>query len=376
MIYLDNAATSYPKPPSVYREMRHALRKYGGNPGRASHALASAAAEALLDCRDAASELFFCDAESVSLTFNATHALNIAIKGLMRESGNIMISDMEHNSVLRPVLSLCRNQGCSLTVYPSHGGDADKILNGIEDLIRPDTKLLVACHMSNVCPICLPIKEIGEICRDRGIAYVIDASQSAGHMPLKLGDIRADAVCVPGHKGLMGPPGTGLLITDGERLPETLLEGGSGIDSLDAEMPQFSPERFEAGTMPAYAAAVLASGIRYVTKTGTENILRKETELRELLYRNLSDVHGVRFYAPHGIGGTLMLNIDRLTPSEIGNKLNQSGICTRVGLHCAPLAHKTLGTGKNGAVRISIGHMNSRADILKLCDEIMKLADM
>ena len=373
-IYLDNAATSYPKPPEVYREMSNAMRRYGGNPGRGSHALSSAAADALFDCRTAAAEMFSCEADDVALTFNATHALNIAIKGLMGNGGNIMISDIEHNSVLRPVSSLCKNNGCTLTVYPTHGGKSDMILNSIEDLICPDTRLIVACHMSNVCGIRLPVEEIGALCRQRRIAYVVDASQSAGHIPINARAIGADAICMPGHKGLMGPQGTGLLITGGERLPEALLDGGSGVNSLDPEMPDFSPERYEAGTLPAFSAAVLARGIRWVKKVGIKTICDDETRLKLRLLHEISGIDRVKLYGDSGIGGTLLFNIDGVTPSEVGNTLNRAGICVRTGLHCSPLAHRTLGTGENGAIRVSVGYFNKESDIVKLRNEVARIA--
>ena len=374
MIYLDNAATSYPKPPEVYLEMKDAMNRFGGNPGRGSHALSALSADALYECREAASELFSCKADDVSLTFNATHALNIAIKGLMTGCGNIMISDIEHNSVYRPVLALCRRLGCTLTVYPTHGGNAGMIMQSITNLLQTDTRLIVACHMSNVCNISLPVEEIGALCRRRGIPFVVDASQSAGHIPIDVRAIGADAVCMPGHKGLMGPQGTGLLITSGERLPEALLEGGSGFNSLDPEMPDFSPERFEAGTMPAFSAAVLARGIRWVNHIGAGRICTEETRLRVRLEHLLAAVDGISLYGSDGPGGTLLFNIGSISPSEVGNALDKAGICVRTGLHCSPLAHRTLGTGENGAVRVSVGHFNTESDIRRLCKEVSHIA--
>ncbi|MBR6807032.1 MAG: aminotransferase class V-fold PLP-dependent enzyme [Clostridia bacterium] len=372
MIYLDNGATSFPKPHSVYSEMMKAMKTCGGNPGRGSNTLARRASDTIYKLRECAAEMFGAESENVILTYNATHALNLAIKGLARDGCHILMSDIEHNSVRRPVASLCRQRGCTYDVYPSCGGDAGKIIENLQKLVKDNTKLLVMCHTSNIANLTLPAYEIGKFCRKRGIAYVIDASQSAGHIPVDLKHFGADAVCIPGHKGLYGPAGTGLLIIRDGQMIEGLMEGGSGVNSIEDTMPDFYPDRLEAGTLSAPLAAGLCRGISWVRCVGIQNIHAHECELSGLLLDYLCDMDGIRVYngGAGQLTSTVLFNVSAIPSVRVGELLDNSGICVRCGLHCSPLAHKTLKTGDGGAVRVSFGAFNTVDHVRRLVDEV------
>lgn len=368
MIYLDNAATSFPKPRSVYSAVMRTMKHCGGSPSRSSHPLARAATEAVYSCREAAGELFGCDSESVVITYNATHALNLAIKGLCERAGHILISDIEHNSVFRPVAALCETHGCSYDIYPSCGGDSDAVEAAIISRIRPNTRMLIANHTSNICSLRLPVERIGRLCRRLGIVFIVDLSQAAGHIQVNIPSLNADAVCMAGHKGLLGPQGTGLLILNTDRHVNTLIEGGTGILSTDVEMPQDFPERLEAGTLSAPLAAGLAEGMRFLSKVGLDNISRHERQLATLTGEYLGELRNIRIYDRENIGksGCVLFNVDGMTPSQLSRALERDGICTRSGLHCSPLAHKTVTGCQDGALRVSFGYFNTVSDVHRL----------
>ncbi len=376
MIYLDNAATSFPKPRPVISAVTQVMRHHGGNASRGSHRLAREATEAVYSAREAAGELFGCKSENVVLTYNATHALNLAIKGLATDGCHILMSDLEHNSVRRPVIALCKTRGCSYDVFGSFGGDPDLILSGIKSLLKPSTKLLVCTHVSNICNVQLPIHAIARLCRARGITCVIDASQSAGHLNIDLDSVGAAAICMPGHKGLYGPQGTGLLLTADGLETRTLLEGGSGVTSEDEDMPRELPERLEAGTMAAPLLAGLAKGISWVRSVGVDTIHRHESELSMLCTDYFADMDSVLLYDDvfTNLGGTVLFNVKGISPARLGEMLDREGICVRSGLHCAPLAHRTLGTGENGAVRASFGYYNHWGDVRALVDAVWRIS--
>jgi len=277
MIYLDHAATSYPKPLSVIRAQVLCMRDGGGNSGRGSHALAMTAAKKIFECREVAARFFGADSpEQVVFTPNTTAALNIAIKGLLHKGDHVLLSDMEHNSVFRPIYKMARKGRISYDVFPTfpqkQNCTAQDICREICKRIRPNTKALVCAHASNICSRVLPLDAIGEICAQRGILLIVDAAQSAGHIPINMKESGIDALCVPGHKGLWGPQGTGMLLLRRGLVADTLMEGGSGVDSLEGDMPQSSPERYEAGTLSAPLIAGLCEGIRCVERVGIEAI--------------------------------------------------------------------------------------------------------
>ncbi|MBQ9784130.1 MAG: aminotransferase class V-fold PLP-dependent enzyme [Clostridia bacterium] len=378
MIYLDNAATSFPKPVGVWREQMRCMQKYCGNPGRGSHALALAAAEKIYECREEVAALFGADTpENVVFTMNTTAALNVAIKGLLHDGDHVLISDMEHNAVRRPVHALATAGRITYDVFPTFPRDPDRtparICAAILERIKPNTRMLVCAHASNICSATLPLREIGALCRQRGILFVVDAAQSAGHLPIDVSQMQIDALCAPGHKGLMGPQGTGiLLLGDGIRA-EPLIEGGSGFNSRDAHMPDEAPERYEAGTLPTPAIAGLCEGIREVRRRGIEAIHAHECALTDQLTARLREMSGVTLYAPHHRGSVVLFHLDGIASDTVAHQLDALGFCVRSGLHCAPLAHTTLATPAGGAVRVSPSIFNTAAHIDAFADAVEKI---
>ena len=378
MIYFDNAATSFKKPPTVVGEVYRCITEYCGNPGRSAHPLSVMAAKKVYECRTEAAELFGADTvEKVIFTQNTTHALNLAIKGFLHVGDHVLISDMEHNAVLRPLQRLSEAGLIKYDVFPSHSkngvSDPKSIIDGINARIKPNTSMIVTAHASNICSSFLPIEMIGTLCRLHGFKYVVDAAASAGHLPIDICKIQADAICVPGHKGLYGPQGSGLMILR-NNIPETLIEGGNGVNSLDAGMSDILPERFETGTLSTPAIAGLSEGIKEIRRIGINEIHEKEIDLYKSLRENLENMPQVKLYAPQWEGHTLLFNINGYEADEVGRLLAKAQICVRSGYHCAPLAHSTLGTNAGGAVRISFGMYNTKKEIYILCDEINKIA--
>ena len=368
MIYLDNAATSFPKPRPVCDEVNKCMRQYCGNPGRGAHALSMAAATAVFGCRESLARLLGVPSpENVIFTLNTTHSLNMAIKGLLRPGDHVIISDLEHNSVWRPVFRLAEQGGIEYDVFRSFAGDerrsSVRICASIAKLLRPNTRMVVCLHSSNICSAQLPVDDIAAFCHRHGLLFVLDAAQSAGHLPLDMTASGVDVICAPGHKGLLGPPGCGILaLRDGLTL-DTLTEGGNGINSLEGEMPENPPERYESGTLPLPAVAGLMQGIRTVEQIGLENIRAHEAALYTALLDRLSGLPGVQVYAPEHVGSVLLFNVGDMPSDKVGRQLDSRGICVRSGFHCAPLAHRTLGTPKHGAVRVSFGIYNTLSDL-------------
>jgi cysteine desulfurase family protein len=378
MIYFDNAATTFPKPSSVSHEVYRCLKYYCGNPGRGAHPLSVMAAKKVYECRAEAAELFGADtAEKVIFTQNTTHALNLAIKGFLHIGDHVLISDMEHNAVLRPLRRLSEAGLIKYDMFPSYSSsgvsDPKAIIDGINARIKPNTSMIVTAHASNICSSFLPVEMIGTLCRIRGFKYIVDAAASAGHLPLDIGKIQADAICAPGHKGLYGPQGSGLMILR-NNIPETLIEGGNGVNSLDTGMSDILPERFEAGTLNTPAIAGLSEGIKEIRRIGISEIHGREVELYRELRENLENMPNVKLYAPQWEGHTLLFNINGCDADEVGRLLSKAQICVRSGYHCAPLAHSTLETDAGGAVRVSFGMYNTKKEIYILCDEINKIA--
>lgn len=370
-IYLDHAATSHPKPPSVIAAMTDCMRYSGGNPGRGSHRLALAAAGQIYACREAAARMFGAEADRVIFTLNTTHALNLAIKGLVGEMGSggihVLCSDMEHNSVYRPLYRLAGEGRIELEVFDTFPASPlrtdDMILRSIAAALRPDTRLVVCAHASNVCSAVLPIQRIGELCRRRGIHLVVDAAQSAGAYELDVDGMGISALCLPGHKGLMGPQGTGILILGRGVTLDTLLEGGNGMDSLQGDMSEDTPERYEAGTLQTPAIAGLRAGMEFVESVGTEAIREHERRLGVRLRDGLLELPKVTVYAPHREGGVVLFSVEGYTSEEVGRILDGEGICVRAGFHCSALGHRTLGTPTGGAVRGSMGWFSRERDV-------------
>ena len=378
MIYLDNAATTFPKPHSVTREMTRCMRSYCGNPGRGSHALSLAAAEKIYECRTLAAEMLEAPSpEQVVFCQNTTAAINTVIKGWLTFGDHVLLSDMEHNAVYRPIYKLASRGMISYDVFPTYPLETDacteRICHAIEARIKPNTKMLICAHASNICSATLPIAEIGALCKKHGILFAVDGAQSAGHMPIQMERMGIDALCLPGHKGLLGPQGCGMLLLGKDMQLDTLIEGGSGVSSLDGDMPKESPERYEAGTLPTPAIAGLCAGLSELRQRGVENVYAHTRALYAYLAERLMEMPHVTVYAGHHAGAVLLFNCDGLSADAVGSILDRSGICVRAGYHCSALGHQTLKTPSGGAVRVSTGIFNTVAHMDALVNAIWEL---
>jgi len=367
IIYIDNGATSFPKPKSVVKAVENALLYEGGNAGRGSHRLAEKASERIFSTREKIASLFGSDMpENVIFTKNCTEALNICINGLVKSGDHFLISDIEHNCVLRPAHALLQ-RGASYSVYRSL---APNLLYEIEKLIRPNTKLIVACHRSNILPIELPIYDIAALCKKHGIFLVIDAAQSAGSSRIDINRLGKCAICAPGHKGLFGPVGTGFVIfskdVDAEEI-YPLMFGGSGSASAELTMPDVFPERLEAGTVNTVGIAGLGAGLDFLSAVGTDYIREYERDISRYCKEMLLSIGNLKVYMPNRNSvGTVLFNLQNVPCEQVAKYLDQKNICTRAGLHCAYLGHKLNQTEKTGAVRASFGIFNTKKDVQSL----------
>jgi cysteine desulfurase family protein len=379
VIYLDNAATSWPKPPSVPQAMERFLREYGANPGRSGHALSIQAGRVVFEARERVARLFgHRDPLSVVFTKNATEALNMAILGLLQPGDHAITSTMEHNSVLRP-LRFLEGRGVAVSRIPC-GADGTLDPGDVARAISPATRLIVLSHASNVVGTLCPIAEIGRLARERGCLFCVDAAQSAGAVPIDMAAMGIDLLAFTGHKSLYGPQGTGgLCIGDRARgRLRPLLYGGTGSASDSDVHPDFLPDRFEAGTQNAVGLAGLAEGIAFVEERGFENIRRHETALTARLIAGLREVPGARVFGTHDAErkiAVVSFNLEGWSCSEVAQTLeDRAGICCRAGLHCAPLSHRQLGTFPEGTVRFSLGIFNTDSEVATAIDAVRELA--
>jgi len=368
-IYLDNAATSFPKPESVYRAVDRALRGLGGNPGRGGHGFSLAAGRAVFETRESVAGFFgIADSSRVAFTSGATEAINLALFGLLCPGDRVVTTTMEHNAVTRPLRQL-QERGVSV-VKVAAGSDGRVDPADMMAACGDKTRLVVMSHCSNVTGTLQPVGEIGRWCRSRGILLLVDAAQSAGLFPLSVEDLGIDLLAVPGHKGLLGPPGTGCLyLRPGIKL-RPLVFGGTGANSASDLPPEEMPERLESGTLNAPGLAGLQAGIEFLQTTGLEKLREHEQELLEQLIAGLKGMAGIRLYGPEDPrlhGGAVSFNVGSLDPSEVGFRLDHEyGICVRTGLHCAPDAHRTIGSHPRGTVRVSPGWFTTAGEIEQL----------
>ncbi len=370
MIYLDNAATTFPKPQCVSDAICKCIKKYCGNPGRSAHSLSIKSAEKIYEARELLAELFDSSAENVVFTYNTTYALNFAIKSLLKYSTHVLISDIEHNSVYRPVYELSNQKLCSFDIFSTNGND-DDIIKGIEEKIRNNTSLLICTHISNVGERRLPIFEIGQLCKKHGITFIVDGAQSAGIHNVSVRKMNISALCIPAHKGLYGPQGIGAIVFNDDVVGRTIIEGGTGINSLDPQMPDFLPEAYEAGTPSTPAIAGLVASLNWLKEINIDKVRAHEEELYSILYNLLKDNEKITVYKMNSYSGnTLMFNIKGLSSATVGSELNKRDICVRSGFHCSPLAHRLLNTGDSGAVRASISVFNTKSDVYSFYDAI------
>ena len=345
MIYLDYGATSFHKPQSVYRAVESAMRRCA-SPGRGGYPAAQQGAQAVFSCRETAARLFDCRPEQVVLTTSCTHGLNIAIRSLVKPGDSVVVSGFEHNAVVRPLYAL----GAQLHIAGRRLFDRDDTLEQFQRALRGGVQAAVFTHVSNVFGYVLPVEEMAAMCRAQGVPFILDAAQSAGSLPVKLGALGAEFIAMPGPKGLLGPQGTGLLLCAGEAAP--LLYGGTGSESLRRDMPDLLPERLEAGTLNVPGAAGLDAGMRHVLSR-REMIARAEHRQVERCARGLEAL-GVRAFSGAHQAGTISF-VPEADCELAAQVLSRRGIAVRAGLHCAPLAHESAGTLETGTVRVSFG---------------------
>lgn len=369
--YFDNSATSFPKPPAVADAVRDYFDRVHASAGRGAYREAIESARLVERCRAAIARLFRCrPADHVIFTLNGTDALNLAIRGVLRAGDHAVTTAMDHNSVLRPLTALHEQIGVCWTVV-----DVDAVTTrldpaALERAIRPDTRLVVVSHASNVTGVLQPLDQIAALCRARGVLLVVDAAQSAGHVPIEFAASGVDLLATPGHKGLLGPLGTGVLLIRGgveERL-HTVREGGTGSASEHPRQPDAMPDRFEAGSHNAPGLAGLLAAAEWLLERGLEAVRADEERLAARMIERLSATQGVRLYGPRELThrvGVFSVRLEGLDPHEVSALLeSRFGVLTRSGLHCAPLAHRTIGTlDRGGATRLSIGPFTTMEDV-------------
>jgi len=369
--YCDNAATSHPKPPGVLRAVTEHFETVHGSAGRGAYAEARACERIIESCRRELAKLFHCrPGDHIIFALNGTDALNLALKGLLQPGDHVVTTCMDHNSVLRPLSALQEQRGVAWTVVSV---DPQTTLLDPAHLLaafRPETRLVALNHASNVTGVLQPLEEIATICHQQGVLLLVDAAQSAGHVPIDFAGLPIDLLACPGHKGLLGPLGTGVLVIRAgvERQMRTVREGGTGSGSEFPQQPEHLPDRFEAGSHNAVGLAGLLAAVSWINERGVDELRRHERELSLRLMRRLDAIAGLQWYGPRSVDqrvGVFSVRIEGVDPQELSALLEtRYGILTRSGLHCAPLAHRTIGTfERGGTTRLSLGPFLTEADI-------------
>ncbi len=378
MIYLDNAATSFPKPECVVRELYNTQKYCGANPGRGGHSFSMKAGRKIYSCREMLGEMFGCRAENVAFTNNCTTALNTAIYGTLKKGDHVIISSLEHNSVLRPVHRLSEKGIITYSVARVNPFDDNETLRSFAGCICENTKAVIMTHVSNVFGTVLPVDKIAALCRTKGILFILDAAQSAGSHKIDMKKQGIDILCLPGHKGLLGPMGTGAMLFGEDITPVELTSGGTGSFSLSPLQPDIYPDRLESGTLNLPGIAALEKGIGFIKSFGGEKaVLKKESELIAVLKEDLSVIKGVYVYDALQGGknsNVLSFSLGDMHSEMTASLLDKYGICLRAGYHCSYLAHKTYGTTEMGTVRVSTGIFNTKKDIKNLAFCLNKIA--
>ena len=363
MIYFDNAATTGVKPKSVVRSVNFALENLSANPGRSGHKKSVGAAETVYKAREKLSDFFGSGGpETVVFTQNCTHAVNCVLKGLLKRGDHCIISSLEHNAVVRPLVKT----GVSYSVAQVSLTDDSETVKNFEEKIKPNTKLVFCTGASNVLGKILPIEEIGAICRKKGIYFGVDGAQTAGVLPIDMKRQNIDFLCIAPHKGLYAPMGIGVLIAQ-KPLPNTIIEGGTGTNSKELVQPAFLPERLESGTVNVPGIAGIIGGLEFVKFKDTDNIYRNELRLIQRLYKKLEDNKDIILYTPYPTAGMyvplLTFNVKNMSSHEAASILADNEIAVRGGLHCAPFAHQQIGTLDSGAVRVSVAYFNNFSEV-------------
>lgn len=365
-IYLDNGATSFPKAPGVGEAMLDYVNNIGANVNRSTYEASSEAEMVLIECRERLCTLFGTeDITHAVFTPGMTAGLNMLLKGFLSPGDHVIVSSLEHNAMMRPIRQL-EAQGVKFSRIPADSrGITDP--NDILPLIRPNTRLVAIMHASNVCGTLLPVKEISDICRERGLPVILDAAQTAGHYPVNMKELGLSALCVPGHKGLLGPQGIGALMLDEEfaKRVEPLISGGTGSASDSELLPPYMPDRFESGTLNIPGIFGLNAALRFILEKGVQAFRAHEEKLTKRFTDGLEGLP-LRLAGTKEISkrvGVISIDFTGRDNAEVAYELDKRGIMTRCGLHCAPSAHKTLGTFPQGTVRFSIGYANAECDV-------------
>jgi len=373
LIYFDNAATTGVKPASVRHAVERALVKFNANPGRGGHDGSVLAGEMVYSVRKKTAEFFGCDNPSnVIFTASCTVALNTAIKGILKTGDHAVISCLEHNAVYRPIVSMKQN-GVSFDNTKVYS-DEDETVRSFEKLFKSNTRAVVCTHASNVFGTVLPVKKLGAMCREKGIALIVDAAQTAGVLPVSMSDMGISCLCIAPHKGLYAPMGTGILISDITLAP--LIHGGTGVNSMSPMQPDEMPERLESGTVNLPGIAGIGSGIDFVRGFGMEKIHSVEIQMVSRIYDYLKSDRRFVLYTERPNGNcmpVLSFNIKNRHSEVVADRLNKNGIAVRAGLHCAPLAHKSMGTIGTGTVRICPSVFNNGAEVDRVINVLKKI---
>lgn len=354
MIYLDSAATTYPKPQNVYASVSDALRRYSFNSGRGGYRQSVDAAEKIFDVRIKLAEMFNCSEQNITFTNNCTTAVNTAVRGLAKKGSHILISSLEHNAVWRTVCCL-REDGISDFDIVEYSSDTEKFLNNIKEKEKSNTSMVVMLHASNVFGVVTPVKAIGDYCRQKGWYYIVDAAQSAGVLPIDMKECGISALCAPGHKGLYGIMGSGFLALSDLVLPAPLTCGGTGSNSADWRQPDDLPDRLEAGTLNNPGIISIGAGVDFISRKGIDTIYHHEMRLIEFMYKELEKTEGISLYTSFEQikAPVLSFNVGDYHSEEAAFRLAERQIAVRAGLHCAPLAHNSFKTSNRGTVRVS-----------------------
>lgn len=377
MIYFDNAATTFPKPESVLKTVCVSHRS-AANPGRGGHRLSVNAGNIVFSAREKIAEMFGAQTEGVIFTKNCTESLNTAIKGLAQRGNHIIISSLEHNSVSRPVENLREKGIIKYDIAKVEPKDEDVTIYNFKKLIKPQTRIIVCTHVSNVFGTVLPIAKIGKLAKENNIIFIVDAAQSAGTFDIDMKKDNIDILCMPGHKGLLGPMGTGVMILSENVSPESFMQGGTGSFSLSISQPDTLPDKYESGTLNYPGIAGLGAGIDFIKRQGgTEAFYRHEAELVKVLTQDLHAIKGLTVYDnmhSHMSATVLSFAIDGMHSENTALMLDEGGFAVRGGYHCAYLAHETYKTQQNGTVRVSPGFFNTKKEIKSLSFYLNKIA--
>ncbi|MBO9597360.1 MAG: aminotransferase class V-fold PLP-dependent enzyme [Cohnella sp.] len=377
LIYLDNAATSWPKPPAVWEAMERVMRESAANPGRGGHAMAVKASRTLFETRKRLAKLLGVgNPNDIAFTNNTTHALNMAIQGLLKPGDHVIATSIEHNSVRRPLEALKRKLGIEVT-YVSTDARGTLDLSRVASAVKPNTRLIAATHSSNLLGSITPIESLAEIAKKSGARLLVDAAQSAGVLPIDAGSMGIDLLAFPGHKGLLGPQGTGGLYIHPDLDLEPLMHGGTGSKSEAPEQPAVRPDRYEAGTPNTVGIAGLAEGVAFIQKETVQAIHAREKHLITMLMEGLLAQPGITILGPElGADRTAIVSfvVESIDPSEMAFLLDQQfGIAVRAGFHCTPLGHETAGSDETGAVRASPGYFTTESEIVNMIEAVKEI---